>query len=195
MIILGMDCLIPESSDYIGVDRGALKLAEAGIRMKLAVGDFDSVDAKDMEMIRVYADEMLILNPVKDDTDSEKAIRMAAERYQYLDVYGGLGGRLDHALINLKLAELFPGRVTLHDEHNEVRVYLPGIYRFHSGHYTYFSILPLTNSIVSLSGMKYELKDREITPEDLYTTSNEITADEGVMDLKKGKVIVIRSAD
>ena len=45
---------IPETdADLIGVDRGALILAEAGKRMKLALGDFDSVAEGDLDLIRI----------------------------------------------------------------------------------------------------------------------------------------------
>lgn len=193
---MGMDCRVPDTSvDHIGVDRGALQLARCGIRMVLAVGDFDSVEKEDLGLIRAYADEMHVLNPVKDDTDSEKALRMAAERYKYIEVYGGLGGRLDHTLINLKLASLFHDRVTLYDDRNEVCVHTAGTYEYKAQEYRYFSLIPLETCTVTLEGMKYPLEDRQITVNDLYTTSNEITAASGVLHLKQGKAIVIRSRD
>ena len=38
---------IPTAENYIGVDKGALTLARNGKSMKLAIGDFESVEESD----------------------------------------------------------------------------------------------------------------------------------------------------
>ncbi|MBR0477621.1 MAG: thiamine diphosphokinase [Solobacterium sp.] len=197
MIVLGMHSTLPAVNTVcIGADRGALYLAQQGIRMKAAIGDFDSVSSEEKDLIRSMCDEMLELNPIKDDTDSEEAITYAVkEGYSRILVYGGFGGRMDHTLINLKLAEKYAGTVYLLDEHNEISAQGSGIYQYMGSEYRYFSILALDDSVISLGGMKYPLDHRRITTEDLYTTSNEIIAETGTLTVHSGKVLVIRSND
>ncbi len=195
--MLGMpeDAVLPEG-DVFAADRGALHLAEKGIRMRFAAGDFDSVTKEELELIRAYADEIRILNPVKDDTDSEEVIRTAASRgYRRMIVYGGTGGRIDHTLINLKLAELYADRLWIVDGQNEICVHTPGVYEYHADEYSYFSLIVLEESVISLSGTKYCLDHRTVRTSDLYTTSNEITEEKGILTVHSGKVMVIRSHD
>ena len=47
-IILKRCTTIPTAENYIGVDKGALTLARDGKRMLLAIGDFDSVEERDL---------------------------------------------------------------------------------------------------------------------------------------------------
>ena len=197
VIVLGMRCSVPViDAEYIGADRGALYLAQQGIPMSTAIGDFDSVSDNEKELIRTMSGRMIVLNPIKDATDSEAAIRTAAdEGYSRILVYGGLGGRMDHTLINLRLAAEYTGRLYLLDEHNEISVRETGIYCYCRDEYKYFSVLPLGDASISLSGMKYPLDHRRITMDDLYTTSNEITDAYGTLHVHSGKVIVIRSRD
>jgi thiamine pyrophosphokinase len=43
--------------------------------------------------------------------------------------------------------------------------------------------------------MKYPLRDRRITYRDLYTVSNEILSEEGILEVSSGSVLVIQSKD
>ena len=42
---------IIEGCDYIGVDAGALKIIDQGLPIKMAVGDFDSLNEEDLKRI------------------------------------------------------------------------------------------------------------------------------------------------
>ena len=87
--------------DYIGADKGALILAQNGIEMVSAIGDFDSVSQEDMKLIRQFSRETVVLNPIKDDTDAQAAIDKAIELgYDSITLLGALGGRADHAYLN-----------------------------------------------------------------------------------------------
>ena len=185
-----------ENADYIGADRGALVLADQGIRMVLAVGDFDSVTAEELERIKAYADEVVVLNCIKDDSDSEHAVREAVSRgYTDIVLYGALGGRLDHEYVNLQLAVQFAGVLTLADSRNRIKAYKKGSWRFPAGKSKYFSVFACEPSCISLQGMKYGLDHRELKPEDLYGLSNEITGEEGILTVHAGTVLVFLSED
>ena len=189
--------VLPEiEADWIGVDKGALSLARQGVHMTLAIGDFDSVEKSDLSLIRSYADNVICLNPVKDDSDSEAALNAAlAAGYEKIWMIGGLGGRVDHEYVNLKLAMRYPGKVVLFDEKNKIEALSEGRYIFEKNEYSYMSFFTEDSSVISLSGFKYPLEKRKITKEDLYTLSNEITGEAGIVTIHEGKVLTIQCKD
>ena len=187
---------IPTAENYIGVDKGALTLARNGKRMLLALGDFDSVEESDLAYIKEYSDTLLQLNPIKDDTDSEAAVMYAIEKgYQKIHLYGGLGGRLDHAMINLRLVSRFPETVYLHDQNNFIYSLAEGVHSIDKRDYTYISFFTEDKATISLEGLKYPLDKQQLTNKDTYTTSNEILEDRGIVTVHAGKVTVIQSKD
>ena len=196
MIILTLADRVPAfAGDYIGADRGALVLARSGVRMKLALGDFDSVTEEEFALIEQWSDEVIRLHPIKDDSDSEAAVNEAMRRgYRQIVLWNPFGGRADHAVVNLRLAEKNPGTVILRDEQNEVQALGPGVYEF-APEYAYFSLFALADSKISLTGMKYPLEHRKITPADLYGLSNEISGAKGTLTIHSGCMLVIRSED
>lgn len=195
-IILKRCDSIPTAENYIGVDKGALTLARNGKRMLLAIGDFDSVEESDLAYIKEYSDTLLQLNPIKDDTDSEAAVMYAIEKgYQKIHLYGGLGGRLDHAMINLRLVSRFPETVYLHDQNNFIYSLAEGVHSIDKRDYTYISFFTEDKATISLEGLKYPLDKQQLTNKDTYTTSNEILEDRGIVTVYAGKVTVIQSKD
>ncbi|MCH4208357.1 MAG: thiamine diphosphokinase [Solobacterium sp.] len=198
VIVLGMaDTLVQEAdTDYIGADHGSLVLADAGIRMVCAIGDFDSVSEAEVQRIQSMADEFIRMNPVKNDSDSEAVVRYAIEKgYRNINVYGALGGRIDHEIVNLKLAEEFAGILTLVNEQNSITALNPGIYPVNDAHFKFFSIFALVPSVVTYEGFKYPLDHRTINPGDLYGVSNELLDHTGTLTVHSGKVLAIHSRD
>ena len=187
---------IPTAENYIGVDKGALTLARNGKRMLVAIGDFDSVEESDLAYIKEYSDTLIQLNPIKDDTDSEAAVMYAIEKgYQKIHLYGGLGGRLDHAMINLRLVSRFPETVYLHDQNNFIYSLAEGVHSIDKRNYTYISFFTENEATISLEGLKYPLDKQQLTNKDTYTTSNEILEDRGIVTVHAGQVTVIQSKD
>lgn len=190
------DSLPSVEGDYIGADKGALYLAQKGIQMKLAIGDFDSVQESDISMIRKHTDELIRLNPVKDDSDSEAAILAALERgYDEIWLCGATGGRMDHSLVNVRLAMKYPGKVWLYDDQNLIYTLCKGTHRIEKGDYEYISFFTEEGAEVTLDGFKYPLQDRKLKQTDLYTVSNEILKDAGTVKVKDGIVLVMQCRD
>ena len=196
LIALKLTDYLPDTEgDYIGADKGALYLAKRKIRMVFAVGDFDSVTADEMILIRQYADEVIQLSPQKDDSDSESAVRHCLERgYKKIILCGCFGGRIDHTYVNLCLAEKYPGTVVLQDRRNKVVCCEEGS-RIFGKDYSYISFFARTEAVVSLRGMKYPLEERKITADDIYTLSNEIEGETGEIIVHSGKIIVMQCRD
>lgn len=95
--------LLSKYDAYVGIDRGALYLLQAGYPVDLAVGDFDSLSNEEQKEVFAKAKEYTRSPAEKDDTDTQLGILKTFERYPQAEVtlIGATGGRLDHLLANL----------------------------------------------------------------------------------------------
>lgn len=190
-------------SRIIAVDAGMEAALALGLTPDIIVGDFDTVSPAALAHFR--AQEHIVWDvhrPEKDETDTELALRRAlalgCERALML---GATGGRLDHLIGNIHL--LYPclqkGMETvILDPQN--RVYLidgPRTFRREELWGTYLSFLPLTETVkgLTLRGFRYPLTDREISIGTSLCISNELTGEEGTLDLREGVLIVVESRD
>ncbi|MEC4295806.1 thiamine diphosphokinase [Adlercreutzia shanghongiae] len=89
----------------IAVDGGFASLVAVGCAPNLAIGDFDSLGFVPEGI------EVLVFPPEKDASDMELALEEAVTRgADAVEVYGALGGRIDHTLANLQLLASFAER-------------------------------------------------------------------------------------
>ncbi len=188
--------ILESNDDYIGVDQGSLLLARLKKRMKLAIGDFDSIHPNDLSLIHEYADEVICLNPIKDDSDSEAAIVECVSRgYDHMILCGALGGRIDHEFVNLRLAKKYAEKVVLINDQNKIYWINEGTHTIKKTDFQYVSFFCDYDSIITLKGMKYPLDHQKIKIDDLYTLSNEIVGEEAQIIVHEGSVMVIQSKD
>ena len=91
--------IAPRAEDFvIAADAGYTALCRRGVRIDEVIGDFDSFMGRAPDHPNVYR-----LPVEKDDTDMLFALRVGLKRgYREFHLYGGVGGRLDHALANLQ---------------------------------------------------------------------------------------------
>ena len=182
--------------DYIGADKGALFLARKKIRMVFAIGDFDSVSDNERGWIELYSDEVIALNTVKNNSDSEAAVDEAIRRgYRMIYIVGATGGRLDHEIVNIRLCWKYPDRVILFDDKNFTRALGEGAHRINKNGYRYLSIFAENECELSVNGFKYELDHRVITEKDLYGLSNEIVGETGEIYVHRGNVLTVQTND
>ena len=185
-----------EDVDYIGADKGALFLARKKIRMAFAIGDFDSVSDNERGWIELYSDEVIALNTVKNNSDSEAAVDEAIRRgYRMIYIVGATGGRLDHEIVNIRLCWQYPDRGVLFDDKNFTRALGEGEKKKKKNGYRYLSIFAENECELSVNGFKYELDHRVITEKDLYGLSNEITGETGEIYVHRGSVLTVQTND
>ena len=185
-----------EDVDYIGADKGALFLARKKIRMAFAIGDFDSVSSTASSGGADTYDEVIALNTVKNNSDSEAAVDEAIRRgYRMIYIVGATGGRLDHEIVNIRLCWKYPDRVVLFDDKNFTRALGEGAHRINKNGYRYLSIFAENECELSVNGFKYELDHRVITEKDLYGLSNEITGETGEIYVHRGSVLTVQTND
>ena len=89
----------------IAADSGMEFLRRNEIVPQVIIGDFDSVSKETLEWFQKK--EGIVwhrLNPQKDDTDTEFALRLAISMgAECITVLGGTGSRLDHVLGNMPI--------------------------------------------------------------------------------------------
>lgn len=176
-----------EDVDWIGIDAGCLRIEEAGRVCHFAIGDFDSGKPQNP----AYP---LDIHPVeKNETDTQLALREAAAMgYTRIVVWGGLSGRLDHTIANLRTLAWECPQAELMDEMQKVSVLLEGSHEFRAD-YRHISFFALEPSILTLEGFDYPLCDQPVDQKDLYTTSNSISGKSARAIVKKGRLLCVQS--
>lgn len=196
--------LLPAYEHIIGADRGAEFVARHGYRMKLAVGDFDSVTPVQLDVVRDASDELISFDAIdKDWTDTELAFQEAVSRgYSRIDLIGALGTRFDHSLANvhlLKQAQELGCSLRLIDEHNEIGLCTNSAVTRLSGdpQYAHVSLLPLSEVVtgVTLQGFRYPLFGATIKLGQSIGVSNVLDAPSGTIEIASGLLLVVRSRD
>ncbi|WP_165329291.1 thiamine diphosphokinase [Streptococcus tangpeifui] len=199
----GSKVQLPENFDlYVGIDRGCLWILEQGLPLDVAIGDFDSVTARELALIRQHVGKIIQAPSEKNDTDTELAVKTVLSQYPQavLTIYGAFGGRLDHTLSNVFLPsdpEIAPfmQSISLLDDQNTVS-YLPaGQHQIlPDSAMTYVSFMPSQEAKLTIEGAKYELTSENYFKKQIYS-SNEFTNQAIEVSLDKGYLIVIQSKD
>ena len=192
----------PGAWKCMGIDAGALTLIRAGYTPDHVTGDFDSVTDEEREIIFGRTAERTVLNPVKDDTDMEAALRYAvAAEAEELRIYGATGSRLDHTLTNIRLL-MIPGEAgipaVMKDPCNRIRI-ISGATRItrDSSCGKYISLLPLDVPVkgITLKGFRYPMENGELSPVGSLGVSNELAADEGEILFTEGRLLLMETRD
>lgn len=182
---------VPGEDDYvIAVDGGYRYLEQAGMRIDLVVGDFDSLQ------YRPQHPRVLVLNPEKNDTDMRSAILEGVRGgYDIFHIYGGTGGRMDHTIANIQLlAELSrDGRQGFLFGGDYVLTALTdGALTFPGETKGYVSVFSHSDQAigVSLSGLKYRLEGAVLQNTYPLGVSNEFTGAESMISVEKGTLLI-----
>jgi thiamine pyrophosphokinase len=89
--------LVPSAAFVVAADSGVDHALALGLRIDVAVGDFDSVSTAGLERAERAGTRVNRHPPDKDATDLELALDVAVEQApRRIVVIGGDGGRLDH---------------------------------------------------------------------------------------------------
>ena len=187
----------------LAADSGMNALYAAAVTPDIIIGDFDSADKKILAFFQQNKEiDFCTLNPEKDDTDTEFAIRESIRRgADSITIIGGTGTRLDHVLGNISLLGigLEEGvRMELLDAHNRICMIDHSITLKKKEQYgNYLSLIPYNGNVtgVTLKGLKYPLHDYTMGGFNSLGISNEIVDEEASIELKSGRLLVIESRD
>ena len=171
----------------------------------VAVGDFDSVDPQVLDRFQQRGKIRLERHrPEKNETDTELAFTIAQEAGATdIILMGATGTRLDHVLSNIHLLKAAMDRglnCQLLDLHNRIRL-VRGRTAFvkKEESYPFVSFVPLTMEVkgITLTGFKYPLIDHDLIlgQECGLCVSNELAAEEAVLDFAQGLLLVVEARD
>lgn len=188
-----------EGRVVVAADSGVAHALALGLRVDVAVGDFDSLDPTVLEAVEAAGTRVERHPAAKDATDLELAIDVAvglgAAR---IVVLGGHGGRLDHFLANtLVLAAPQLGAVEVHALVGDALVSVvrpgPGL-RFGGRVGELVTVLPVHGPAegVRTEGLLYPLHGETLTVGTTRGVSNVLTAAVATVELAAGVVLVVR---
>ena len=176
-----------EKEFIIGVDMGAYLLAFDNIKIDLAIGDFDSVDSIEFELIKKHSKEVRKFDKKKDYTDTYLALQVALSmEYDEIVIYGGTGGRFDHEFANVNLLKL--GKISIVS--NDIMMYMldPGSYEIEN-RFRYISFFAIEDiKDLTLKGFKYEISNVYLSTENPLCISNEL---QGSLNFEEGLLLVV----
>ena len=165
------------------------------------IGDFDSLSESQAEVVAEIAktaqDRVIVLPVMKDDTDMLAAIKLGLqEGCNNFRIYGGMGGRIEHTLANIQCLLYLK-------EHNAVGYLMDGTgmilvakeeaVSFRETLEGYLSVFSLSDSCnLSLDGLKYCLKEKELTNAYPLGISNEfLEGEKATVTVHKGAALLV----
>lgn len=180
------------ADDYvIAADAGLKYLEEDGIRCDMAVGDFDT--------LKYVPDHpnVIALKPEKDETDTWEAVHQGIKKgYSEFHIFCALGGRTDHSIANIQLLEYLARngmKGFLYGKNEKVTCIRSGEIVLPAKDGGYISVFSLSEKSegVTIEGLKYELKDGELTNAFPLGVSNEFTGQPARIRVRNGSLLVI----
>lgn len=185
---------LTESDLVIAADGGYDHLLQIGLRTDVVIGDFDSVTSSEIWEDTVC--EKLTYPPEKDDTDMMLAIKLGLSRgFGQFNIYGGLGGRLDHTVANIQalsfLAE-HSAQGILHHPDYELTVIKNSSFTVAKDKTGYISVFSLsdTSENVTIKGLEYELEGATLTNSFPLGVSNAATGKKGIISVERGTLLI-----
>jgi thiamine pyrophosphokinase len=192
---------IRQAALVIGADRGALWLLNHGIIPDVAVGDFDSVTAKERLYIEQKAKQVIPYQPAKDATDLELAASVAiAHKPELVSMFGVIGSRFDHSLAGIQVLHMLSSHNVkgyIVDNFCKISIVVRRVERVEkTSTYTYFSIFPFHgDAVVSLRGCAYPVTRKRFIVGSTLGVSNQIRAQYAYVHVHTGAVILVQSRD
>lgn len=184
--------------DTIALKQGDLLIAADGgyeyvkdLSPSIFIGDYDSCSSE------INAKETILLPKEKDDTDMAAALKEGIKRgYKKFLIYGGTGGRISHTFANVQCLLYLASKDCegwLFDENSAMTVIKNSHISFDSTYNGYCSVFSLCDHSydVTISGMKYPLKNAILTSSHPIGISNEFTGVKSNISVGEGELLII----
>ena len=187
---------MPERAYVIAADSGIDRALALGLRIDLAIGDFDSVSPAGLAEAEASGAVIARHPPEKDATDLELALDAAiALDPSRILVIGSAGGRLDHLLGSILLlgdARYASATVDACLDDNRLWV-IRGERTLEGTPGEIVSLLPVHGPAegVTTSGLEYPLNDETLAAGTSRGVSNVFAAVEAVVSVARGCLIAV----
>lgn len=192
---------VMESGDMIVCADGGAEFAfKCGLTPDACVGDFDSISAAGLEMVKKKCPTVIRYPAEKDYTDTQLAIRYAAGKgADEMVLLGCIGDRIDHTAANiLLLAGLLKAdiKASIVNEKNTVYMTDSGI-KVNGKPGEPLSLIPIGGDALGVRtrGLRYVLSDQNIRMGNPIGVSNVFTSTQAEITIESGMLLVIKSTD
>ena len=181
------------------VDGGLHYVLRLGYLPDLLLGDLDSVEKTDLDAAEKQGVEMLRYPVQKDETDFELALNEAVRRSaRRVRIFGGLGGRLDHTLVNLSIctAQRFEAlEISFHDGGQEV-FFRRKQQRIAGKAGDLLSLIPWGTPVtgVTTTNLAYPLDHETLFAEGSRGISNILLSDSASVTYESGRLLCIHQS-
>lgn len=199
---------LKEVDTILAVDGGLDVMVRLKVKADLLLGDFDSsAFSVSHPLVQDYVRDKKVLRfPVrKDQTDMELALCYCAKHCaEKVLLFGGVGSRLDHTLINFSMIKRFTEggmSIVSYSKHNVVRYLVPGVYCLPKPKedYWYTSFLLFSGeATMTLRGFDYPLESVTLTAGSSLAISNHVLAIDNEVRIESEKgcgVFCVQSCD
>jgi thiamine pyrophosphokinase len=188
---------IPEGATVVAADRGVDHALALGLRVDVAVGDFDSISPAGLAELERSGARVERHPATKDACDLELALDLALSlRPRRVLLVGGAGGRLDHLLEELLLlaAEAYAG-IELDAQLGRAAVHVVRGERVLAGRVgelvSLFALHGVATGVVT-EGLVYSLRGEALAPGSSRGLSNVFVAREARVLVQSGVVLAVR---
>ena len=182
----------------IAADGGSHHCLTLGIQPDIVIGDLDSIDADDLELVESWGTQIIKFPSRKDFTDLELALQYACDQNaDEILVYGSLGLRWDQTLANIlllaspvvacKKIKLVDGKQEIHLISSNAPLLIEG----NPGDTV--SLIPISGDAtgVTSENLEYALNEGILIFGASRGVSNLMTATSASITLKKGRLICV----
>lgn len=194
------DYLRRYNPDIIICADGGLKTAlKVGVIPDVLMGDFDSVEKEEYDYIKEKT-KVIAYQKRKNYTDVFLCLKYAMENgYNDIVLFGVLGTRLDHSLVNiylLKYAFDNFSKVKIINEYNEIFL-INNYIRLSGVKDKTISVLPYSDVIdgIYLKGFSYPLYNATMSKENPYGVSNYADSDSVEIKINSGTAVIVITQD
>ena len=189
-----------QNYDYIiCADGGANHAYKMNITPNYIIGDSDSINK---EVIDFYKKQNILFEEFpskKNETDSELCILLSKSlNASKIDLFGTLGGRIDHTLANINLLyyireqEIIPRIIS---EQEEIYIATNECVKIKGKVNDIISIIPIKGDAkgVTLENLEYPLNNYDMNYSTPLGISNIMLSEECKIAVKKGSLLIIRN--
>ncbi len=182
--------LIQPGDTLIAVDGGYRLMKKLGLVPHILIGDLDSISKRNLQKIRSLPTEIIRFQAQKDESDLELALILALNRgFTEIIIIGGMGGRSDHALVNLSLLLRSSDQVhiRLDDGREEINL-VRSEFIIQGDPGDIVSLIPFGQKVegARTTGLDYALNGETLFPDQSRGLSNIMKSKKATVTLKEG---------
>nr|WP_314276829.1 thiamine diphosphokinase [uncultured Peptostreptococcus sp.] len=183
----------------IAVDGGANHLYKMGIVPNYILGDLDSIDN---DVRSYYENSNVVFKKFpskKDETDSQLAVLLVEEvGLLGIDIYAGLGGRIDHELANIQLLYYILDRgmyPRIISDKEEIYILKDDEMNLKGNIGDIVSIIPIRGDVrgLTLTNMEYSVDELDLKYSVTRGISNVMNSEDVFINVRDGCILVIKN--